>query len=761
MLMGNLKQIGTAKIVKEKFIEFINQEKRLAEKRESGWYVKNRKYFSAQIDDIIWGQYVKIGEGISAVIVRPSDFKVKEILKYIDYLTLNDLEWDLLLHNQIFSLLRAGELIIGLPSETVVCRKYEDLDDITLGELRGRIEKNEQFSIVHENDLTHRQMKDRISDQEKLIEAKKTEIKELEEEKKKEIERIKQEIEKKYADQMQVIEAKKQEMIEQMKTLEGQMFLMDTELYSIRCLMGETIKFIPICKGEYSPDAEPVVIYQKIRYLDEEMGKCLSIYHFDGGDLKYFEDVLREREDIRELFAPGPKSISLIQVAKNVIHYGENQFIANMLTEYKTFHGKKIGILLRDGENVWIGWTDEERIFVADGNVFYRPEKREDAIGDVSETSSPKEETAARLFIFSILQGVINNRHLLRIPEKTNILNPNPYIIFSMADGWLEDNRYGTFSDIVDRTNMPLMRKDVILTTINILRDDYRSYWTGKDTRYDAWNNGERGRGEKNRTWDASINDKTITVINCIDTIKVYKFFYKKYALDVQEVIDEQYEENGIMHTRIHPRTKRTDTYLGMITNTVTVENEVYRGINIKNFTPEEFYQAYILMYGDNNEKEYINSSSGKYDGSYYVIYDHAELVDVEKRYFVSALKKDCNAWSDKNPSYANMEIRENEYLNLTFLNSVYLLYAIGNRKIGGWKRGNKQVDYADSIEYLNKALQYIRQREEREAELLERYMDLYPDWQVDLSEWRLKNNFHRLTDSRAKKFAKEHKSIP
>lgn len=70
-------------------------------------------------------------------------------------------------------------------------------------------------------------------------------------------------------------------------------------------------------------------------------------------------------------------------------------------------------------------------------------------------------------------------------------------------------------------------------------------------------------------------------------------------------------------------------------------------------------------------------------------------------------------------------------------------------------------MDYADSIEYLNKALQYIRQREEREAELLERYMDLYPDWQVDLSEWRLKNNFHRLTDSRAKKFAKEHKSIP
>lgn len=33
----------------------------------------------------------------------------------------------------------------------------------------------------------------------------------------------------------------------------------------------------------------------------------------------------------------------------------------------------------------------------------------------------------------------------------------------------------------------------------------------------------------------------------------------------------------------------------------------------------------------------------------------------------------------------------------------------------------------------------------------------LYSDWQVDVSEWRLKNNYHKLTDARAKKFAKEH----
>lgn len=49
-------------------------------------------------------------------------------------------------------------------------------------------------------------------------------------------------------------------------------------------------------------------------------------------------------------------------------------------------------------------------------------------------------------------------------------------------------------------------------------------------------------------------------------------------------------------------------------------------------------------------------------------------------------------------------------------------------------------------------------EREKDEAELLEQYMDLYDDWQVDLSEWRLAHNYHRLTDTRAKKFAREFK---
>ena len=138
---------------------------------------------------------------------------------------------------------------------------------------------------------------------------------------------------------------------------------------------------------------------------------------------------------------------------------------------------------------------------------------------------------------------------------------------------------------------------------------------------------------------------------------------------------------------------------------------------------------------------------------SYYTVFESIVHTETEKEYYVSA-KKD-NYWKDAD-SFANMEIRPGEYLNLTFLNSVYLVYAIQNHKIGGWRRGGMTVDYVNSIPYLNKALEYIRKREKEEAVMLGRYMELYEGWQVDVSEWRLKNNYHRLTDARAGKFAKE-----
>ena len=425
--------------------------------------------------------------------------------------------------------------------------------------------------------------------------------------------------------------------------------------------------------------------------------------------------------------------------------------VSNVLDTYKKFHGKQIGILIRNGENLYVGWTDEEKVRIKDENVYLKPETREDSLEEAEAQS--REEVASRYFVFSILQGVLNDGRILKVPEKINVLTPSPYLIFSMADGWLEDNRYGTFADIVERTDAPLMKGDMILTTIKIERDDagLGNIWNnGRSTRYDAWNN-DRGRGERNRTHDAHIPDRRVVPVNLVDTIDTYTITEKKFRLTVTEVPVKVVREGNTTVTQFRYDTKKTNEYLGKITSYLTVKNnKLYEKIDVKGKSPEQILAAAKAYGYVHTDAEQITMD---HTHSYYTVFESIVHTETEKEYYVSA-KKD-NYWKDAD-SFANMKIRPGEYLNLTFLNSVYLVYAIQNHKIGGWRRGGMTVDYANSIPYLNKALEYIRKREKEEAVMIGRYMELYEGWQVDVSEWRLKNNYHRLTDARAGKYAKE-----
>ena len=462
-----MKKIGTANIIWKEFDNFVKTEKEHSMKKEPGWYVSVRWSVPREIQDILWSMYTKTGEGKDAdgcgcPLGEISGFKLESIRQHQDYLDSMGLSWDLLYLLDGIAVLQSGSLMIGLPDSTVFCKEYTDLD--TCPELMGK------YPLVSKNSASRKEVASGIRNKQKEIDGKKKELEQLEKEKQAELEKLKQELEVKYAEKTQLIREKKKEMEEQMVQLNNQMFVLDTELYGIRCMMGETVQFVQLVKGLEAEEKAPVVFFQKIRFLDEELGKWLAVYDFDGKDIATFEDALKNREDIRERFAPGPKSVSVIRISKNNILCGASDMVSNVLDTYKKFHGKQIGILIRNGENLYVGWTDEEKVRIKDENVYLKPETREDSLEEAEAQS--REEVASRYFVFSILQGVLNDGRILKVPEKINVLTPSPYLIFSMADGWLEDNRYGTFADIVERTDAPLMKGDMILTTIKIERDD-------------------------------------------------------------------------------------------------------------------------------------------------------------------------------------------------------------------------------------------------------------------------------------------------
>lgn len=213
-----------------------------------------------------------------------------------------------------------------------------------------------------------------------------------------EIAEMKRQIEKQYESELAEMREKMKLLEQQKQHLQKEMFLLDTEIYAIRCFYGETVTFTKVASGKDCPVEEPLMIYQKVRYLDEELAKAVSIYGIDGNDTGIFEDLVAAREDIRDLFFPAGKSVSLVRIsADGKVHVPEQKVdvnaggfnIYNVISEYEVYHGTKTAILVRNGDNCYIGWTETDRVNVRE-DVFLTPKAE---LKSCEEAEEPKKET--------------------------------------------------------------------------------------------------------------------------------------------------------------------------------------------------------------------------------------------------------------------------------------------------------------------------------------------------------------------------------
>lgn len=596
-----------------------------------------------------------------------------------------------------------AEFNVFVPKQFVKATPYIDYSDTPLRLIAGN--ENMVQNLPSVGDETQRSLKSKLEDKKAEIEKKVQEIKDKEEEQKAEIEKMKLAIEEKYKDVFSVMESKKQELELMMQQLEGQLFVLDTQIYGIRCFFGETVHFTQISSGRNEPVEAPVVMYQKIRFLDEELAKYAALYDVDGDDTSLFEELLRNRQDMRDLFLPEGKSLSLIRISKDVVHYKSGQNISasesgkidiyNVMKEYEVYHGNQIAILVRNGENCYIGWTEMERISISDENAFLTPkeatvveetEVKKDWSGNIIEENTNKNEIAARFFVFSIAQGLIENSKLLELPEGVAVTQNSPYIVFSMADSWLEDSTYGSYDDIMQKCSVNVRKGDTILTLCNL---------SAEGRIFETYSN-DRGRGYRNRTHDVHVKDNTLYQIN---------------------LVEDDDRDNQIVYE--------------------------YR----KKGNAEWVISSWSTSYGKDNWKEDFDKRHVMDDYEYRGF----KFLGKVKHVFVSLFKEDT--WTDSS-ARANFELYSNEYMNLTFLNTVYIKYIITNRKLPNkFFRGS--INFSYLLPYMNKAMEYLKQREEKEESLISKYTKLLPNWQIALTDWKIQNNVHEMTEYQAKRFAK------
>ena len=518
-----------------------------------------------------------------------------------------------------------------------------------------------------------------------------------------EIDRMKAEMEQKKEALMAELREKMAAMTEMKEGLELQIYLLDSQIYNILCFAGEVVKFKKLREGQKAPDDCPIVIHQKLHFLDEDLGRLASIYEIQWDELNLFEQFLANSPLALDTFLPNERCVSLVRISKTGTILGENDDLPfqNLLKYFNYYHGRTIGILIRNGDNVYLGWTDESRVHIEDdlilspGTVTYSQEpmpefrfesdRQQWLNTQKSNRKKIMDGLISRSFVYNILQGIVEHSDILPLPAGVTLGKQSEYVMYSVADGWLTDNRFCSFSDIVDRCNEKPMKGDMVLTTRHLIAEhDYTQRWSSH-----RWEN-TRGIGEANRTHDVRAEDCKLYSINLVLTDEPVPMIQYKY-----------------MYGRKPDGTELWGNY-------ETVKETAHLS------------EDCII--------------TGEYDRI-----DRHVFISLEKEYSASGAR-------------ANFEIFTDEYINLTFMNTAWLEWVITTKTLGGWMVRNQAVTYSYAIRYLKTALDYVRSREEQEKALIDAVdpaICTTPDWQVALSEWKISAGVRKITEYQARRFAK------
>lgn len=407
--------------------------------------------------------------------------------------------------NEIFAYLYFGNpshgIVVPTPQEFLSFTPATDWSDSSLTQIRailgvdGDVAQNSNWLPAElEKTVTPRNLTDLKAQQQSALADLEEEMRQVNEgetgelaEIKAQITQLKASMEAKQRALMLDLEKKKDEMEDKMNQLNAQIFMLDAQIYAIQCFAGETVKFSHIRKGANAPTTEPVIIYQELRFLDEDLGRMVSMYQLDWSKISLFEDFLRHSPEALETFAPDKRCITLVRLSKTntTIGMSSKHPYSNLLESYEYFHGSTVGIIIRNGENLYLGWTDDDRVHIQDDFIIsktvtdIKPMEQRPAYSDeLLERRAQRQEkqkaynermevlngVVSRAFVFNVLQGIVKNTNWLPLPPGESLTKPSLYVRYSLSDRCLEDHRFSDFDDLIELANRDVAEGDMVLT---------------------------------------------------------------------------------------------------------------------------------------------------------------------------------------------------------------------------------------------------------------------------------------------------------
>ena len=613
------------------------------------WNEDKTKIISNAFDDLIHFSVFDKGSYIK-------DNHLNNIEFVNEYVTYNNFYWSLIAKSDKYCVIEYGKKRLFILEQFIDIINIETYTDYTPIEVRQLLLNNniksDSYLPSEMTQLSINKVKKERNKVNSKMEQLKSDMEDIKANKNKELELLQKEIDEKIEILNKKKEVMMQELVDKMnefeyklKELKNQIFMLKTEIYSIRCFAGETIELIQLRNGKSENIETPIVLNQKMLYLNEDLAKTMSIYTDDiEGNYKLLEEVLKYSDTVMEMFCPQTKCISFFRCSKTNKTYFYNSD-DDILESYDMLHGNKVGFVVRNGENLYVGWLEEEwdddksdmdkHTLSFTEDVMYEPQvKQVDENNKTPDTHVS--EAVSRYFALSVVQGLIENGKILNVPEKVDVRFASKYIIHNYADAWLDDNRYGNFADFVENINEYNHVGDTILVIQSIRESNDETY------------NANRARGELNTTRDCKVS-------------------------------------SGLYKINL-------------------IEND---------------------------------------------------------RIFIAVKKDD---WWNERKNRANFEVETSEFINLEYMNSIWMKYFIDTKKIGQFGSSRDSVtgyhsslDYSYLIKYFKIAYKFLTDREFDEEELIKQYVDDISkyNWKELISYWKIINNVRNFTDRRAKQFAK------
>ena len=268
-----------------------------------------------------------------------------------------------------------------------------------------------------------------------------------------------------------------QKMEAKLAEYKHQLLIMKTDITAFEYRHGLTVNFTPIHKGEKAPVEQPIIVHQKIIFLDEDLPRLQQLYDTDSNSL---EVAIKNSDALLEHICPTNKGVTFLKNRHSSTIYSLNNKVMEFIVDTTP---NSVGMLVRNGENVWLTWFDEHDILLSEDSFASK----------ATDESTSLDLVKSRYYISNVILGLIEKGELLQLNHSVTDLFNDTGIIFSNADYQITDSTYIELGELVDELNK-YTRPDDPIYVLNTIRDKatYSYYGSSGET--------ERGRGENSLT---------------------------------------------------------------------------------------------------------------------------------------------------------------------------------------------------------------------------------------------------------------------